>query len=180
MNCIVLDSDVVSSFAIVKRIDILISLFSKQLILLDFVRDELMRGPKYYHNIKKHIDNGEIIEKNISTSTDQDVLKEYSEITSDYLSVGKGEAIGMAYCYVHDCILASNNFKDIRKYCYEHKIQMLTVSRILYKAYNNNIINHESGVIVYDYMIQKGIKLPYISFNELINKLPLELKKEDF
>jgi len=179
MNCIVLDSDVVSSFVIVKRIDILISLFSKQLILLDFVKDELMRGPKYYHNIKKYIDNGEIIEINISTATDQDVLKEYSEITSDYFSIGKGEAIGMAYCYVHDCILASNNFKDIRKYCCKHKIQMLTVSRILYKAYNN-IIDYKNGVIIYDSMIQKGIKLPYISFKELISNVPLELKKENF
>jgi len=109
-----------------------------------------MRGPKYYHNIKEYIDNGEIIEINISTPTDQDVLKEYSEITSDYFSIGKGEAMGMVYCYVHDCILASNNFKDIRKYCYEHKIQMLTVSRLLYKAYNDNIINHESGEIGID------------------------------
>lgn len=54
-NKIVLDTDVISSFAWVERFDIIIELYSPNVIILDVVKCELIKVKHLFDRVNKYI-----------------------------------------------------------------------------------------------------------------------------
>ncbi|MCK4421334.1 hypothetical protein KAW48_06000 [candidate division WOR-3 bacterium] len=160
---IVLDTDMISSFAWVKRVDIIIKLYSPEIILLDVVETELSRVPHLLTQVREYIKSRDIdyIKMDIYSKEG----KEYARLTSEIWSVGDGEAAGMAYCRYNDCILGSNNFRDILNYCKKYNIKIKTTVDIMLEAFENNIIDKNEGDRIWKRMLSKRRKLPYKTFS---------------
>ncbi len=59
-NKIVLDTDVISSFAWVERFDIIVELYSTDIIILDVVKDELIKIKHLFNRVNKYIESEDI------------------------------------------------------------------------------------------------------------------------
>ena len=105
-NKIVLDTDVISSFAWVERFDIIIELYSPDVIILDVVKDELIKVKHLFNIVNKYIESEDIELIKLDINADEGL--EYGRLLKDIWTVGKGEAACMAYCRYHNCILGSN------------------------------------------------------------------------
>jgi predicted nucleic acid-binding protein len=175
-NKIVLDSDVISSFAWVERFDIVIKLYSPNIIVLDVVKDELIKVKHLFNKVKKYIESEDIELVNIDLNAEEGL--EYGHLLKYSWRIGKGEAACMAYCRYHNCILGSNNFADILNYCKEFGIKIKTTVGIMIEAYENKLIDFRIGSRMWKKMIEKRRKLPYKTFQEAIDNYR-EKREED-
>lgn len=166
-NKIVLDTDVISSFAWVERFDIIIELYSPNVIILDVVKDELIKVKHLFNRVSKYIESQDIELLEMDPYSDEGL--EYARFLKDLWSIGKGEAACMAYCRYHNCILGSNNFADILNYCKKFGIQIKTTVEIMIEAYENELIDFRIGSRMWKKMIEKRRKLPYKTFQEAID-----------
>lgn len=166
-NKIVLDTDVISSFAWVERFDIIIELYSPNIIILDVVKDELIKIRHLFNRVNKYIDSEDIEFIEIDPYSDEGL--EYFNLRDNLWTVGSGEAACMAYCRYHNCILGSNNFADILNYCNKFGIQIKTTVEIMLEAYESKLIDFRIGTRIWDKMIEKRRKLPYRTFQEAID-----------
>jgi len=166
-NKIVLDTDVISSFAWVERFDIIIELYSPNVIILDVVKDELIEVKHLFNRVNKYIESQDIELIEMDPYSDEGL--EYFRLRDELWTIGKGEASCMAYCRYHNCILGSNNFADILNYCKEFDIQIKTTVEIMLEAYENKLIDFRIGSRMWEKMIEKRRKLPYKTFQEAID-----------
>lgn len=166
-NKIVLDTDVISSFVWVERFDIIVDLYSPEIIILNVVKEELAKVSHIFNRVNKYIESGDV--QMVKIDPYSDVGLEYFHLLDDLWSVGKGEAACMAYCRYHNCILGSNNFTDILNYSHEFGIRIKTTVDIMIEAYENKLIDFRVGSRIWERMINKRRKLPYKTFLEALD-----------
>ena len=160
---VILDADFVSSFAWVNRLDILEDLYSKHMIILEEVLEELNRVPHLASRVELSISNGHIkCEAMFADSPEALQLAKFLEIGR----YGTGEASCMAYLTQHDGILGSNNLSDVKAFCIQNNKRLLTTADVMYQAYEKSIIGLEEADKVWGDMISKKRKLPALSFSE--------------
>ena len=165
---IILDSDFLSSFAWVNRLDILEGLYSKQMIILEEVLEELRRVPHLASKVELSIKNGHIrSEAMLADSPEAIQLAKFLE-SGRY---GTGEASCMAYLAQHDGILGSNNLSDIKAFCIQNKKQLLTTADVLRQAYKTGLINLDEADEIWAGMLSKQRKLPATSFTEYLSAI---------
>ncbi len=175
-NKIVLDTDVISSFAWVDRFDIVIKLYSPDIIILDVVKEELIKVRHLFDIVNKYIESEDIQFIKIDPYSEEGI--EYARLLKDLWSIGKGEAACMAYCRYHNCILGSSNFSDILDYCEKFNIRINTTVEIMIEAYKNELIDFRIGSRIWKKMIEKRRKLPYKTFQEAIDEFREKKEKK--
>ncbi len=164
---IILDSDFLSSFAWVNRMDILEGLYSKRMIVLEEVLEELKRVPHLASRVELSIRNGHISsEAMLANSPEALQLAKFLELGR----YGTGEASCMAYLTQHDGILGSNNLSDIKDFCIQNKKRLLTTAEVLHQAYKIGQINLDEADEIWAGMLSKKRKLPASSFTEYLSE----------
>ena len=160
---VILDADFVSSFAWVNSLNILEKLYSKRMIILEEVLEELNRVPHLASRVELSISNGHIkCEAMFADSPEALQLAELLE-TGRY---GTGEAACMAYLTQHDGILGSNNLSDVKAFCTQNNKRLLTTADVMYQAYEKSLISLEEADKIWTDMLSKRRKLPASSFSE--------------
>ncbi|TRZ52218.1 MAG: hypothetical protein D4S01_03315 [Dehalococcoidia bacterium] len=163
---IILDADFLSSFAWANRLDILEGLYSKRMIILEEVLEELNRVPHLASKVKLSIRNGHIKRESMYADSPEALqLGKFLE-TGRY---GTGEAACMAYLTQHDGILGSNNLSDVKEFCIQNKKRLLTTADVMYQAYETNLVGLEEADKIWSDMISKRRKLPALSFSEYMS-----------
>lgn len=165
---VILDADFLSSFAWVNRLDILEGLYSKRMIILEEVLEELSRVPHLASKVKLSIRNGHIkCEAMFADSPEAIQLAKFLE-TGRY---GTGEASCMAYLTQHDGILGSNNLSDVKAFCIQNNKRLLTTADVMYQAYEKGLINLDEADKIWTDMLSKRRKLPASSFSEYMSAI---------
>jgi predicted nucleic acid-binding protein len=163
---IILDSDLLSSFAWVDRLDILEGLYSKQMIVLEEVLEELRRVPHLASKVELSIEKGHIrSETMLADSPEALQLAKFLE-SGRY---GTGEASCMAYLTQHDGILGSNNLSDVKAFCIQNKRQLLTTADVLHHAHETGLTTLAEANEIWFGMLSKRRKLPASSFTEYLS-----------
>ena len=165
---LILDADFISSFAWVNRLDILESLYSKRMIILDEVLVELDRVPHLASKVNLSIRNGHIKHEEMFADSPEALQLGKLLETGRY---GSGEAACMAYLTQHDGILGSNNLSDVKAFCIQYNRQLLTTADVLYQAYETSLVGLEEADKIWNVMITKKRKLPTSSFSDYIASL---------
>lgn len=165
---VILDSDFLSSFAWVNRLDILESLYSRRMIVLEEVLEELRRVPHLASRVELSIRNGHIrSEAMLADSPEALQLAKFLE-SGRY---GTGEASCMAYLTQRDGILGSNNLSDVKAFCIQNKKRLLTTADVLHQAYKTGHINLDEADKTWADMLSKERKLPASSFTEYLSAI---------
>jgi predicted nucleic acid-binding protein len=165
---IILDSDLLSSFAWVKRLDILEKLYSKRMVVLEEVLEELQRVPHLASRVGQSIKNGHIISRAMFADSPEALQLAKLLESGRY---GTGEAACMAYLTQHDGILGSNNLSDVKAFCTQNKKQLLTTADVLHQAYRTGHINLNEANKTWTKMLSKKQKLPASSFSEYLSAI---------
>ena len=162
---LILDTDLLSSYAWVKRLDILERLYSGQMIILDEVMEELYRVSHLAASVQSCISNGSIRTLSLNAASPEALdLAIYSE-TGIY---GRGESACMAYLNHNPGTMGSNNLADIKRFCLDNDKQLVTTGDTLYQALNSKLITLDEGNRIWSQMLDKKRKLPTSSFSEFI------------
>ena len=165
---IILDADFLSSFAWVKRLDILEGLYSKRMVVLEEVLAELRRVPHLASRVELSIKSGHIrSEAMLADSPEALQLAQFLE-SGRY---GSGEASCMAYLTQRDGILGSNNLSDVKAFCNKNKKRLLTTADVLHQAYNIGEIDLNEADEIWAGMLAKKQKLPASSFTEYLSAI---------
>ena len=77
----------------------------------------------------------------------------------------------MAYAYCRGGIVASNNLKDVNRYCDERQIQLLTTADVLLQEYQEGRLRLEHVDLTWQHMVQKRNRLPTGTFTEYLKLL---------
>ena len=165
---LILDADLLSSFAWVDRLDILEKLFPQQMIVLDEVMDELRRVVHLSTRVQNCIDKGLI--KNVSMTADSPEALELGQIlnTGRY---GNGEAACMAYLKNNDGTMYSNNLSDVHTFCGANGKDLITTAMIMHHAVEKAVIDDAEAEIIWAKMIAKRRKLPASSYSAYLASL---------
>jgi len=165
---IVLDADFLSSFAWVKRLDILEGLYSGRMVVLEEVLEELRRVPHLASRVERSIKKGHMrSETMLADSPEAIQLAKFLE-SGIY---GTGEASCMAYLTQHDGILGSNNLSDVKAFCIKYGKRLLTTADVLCQAYETGLINLTKTDEIWTGMLSKQRKLPASSFTEYLSAI---------
>lgn len=162
---LVLDADFVSSFAWVDRLDILEGLYSKRMVLLDEVMNELERVPHIANRVQVLSNNGSI--KLVSIYADTPEALELGKLL-EAGKYGRGEAACMAYLKHNKGTMGSNNLSDVRMFCLTNNKRLLTTADVLYVAYEARLVGLEEADSIWIKMISKKRKLPAASFSDYL------------
>jgi len=158
---LVLDCDVLSSFAWANRLDILEQLYAKNMIVLEEVIDELSKIARIAKKVDSIIKRGSI--RLVSTPANAPEALELARLLKSG-RYGKGEAACLAYLKYNFGSLASNNLSDVKVVCSDKNICLLTVPGIINHAYETNVITEKEANEVWMEMIKKKRRLPTNSF----------------
>lgn len=165
---VILDADFISSFAWVNRLDVLEGLYSKRMIILEEVLEELSRVPHLASRVKLSISGGHIkCHAMLGDSPEALQLGKLLE-TGRY---GTGEAACMAYLTQHDGILGSNNLSDVKEFCIQNRKTLLTTADVMYQAYEAGHISLDEADKTWADMLSKKRKLPASSFSEYLSAI---------
>ena len=169
------DTDCISSFLWVDRIDILINLYPKRIVLSEQVLDELS-NPSISHLLSKVnqlLSQDEIRKAEMLVGTEE--FKLYYMLTKNpkcgQKRIGKGEASAIALAKVRKGMLASNNLKDIQYYIQLFHLRNLTTPIILHTALLKGLIDEPEGNTIWSQMIKKRRRLPTLTFTDYLNTL---------
>lgn len=166
------DTDCISSFLWVRRENIIINLFTGQIILPKQVYNELDHPsiPHISQRIKNMEQSNSILIKEIEI--DSEAYKIYHELAIQpppgILKIGKGEAAAIALAKVNNGILASNNLKDIIYYVKKYNLKYITTGDILVQALSKKLITEEEGNDIWLKMIARKRKLPTPTFSDYL------------
>jgi len=171
---IVFDTDCISSFLWIKRLDIVNALFPNQIIIPQSVYDELnkIKSPQYrfvFNDLYTQILKKNFKLKDIMIS-DQE-FHEYRKLISmkNPKRIGKGEAAAIVIARAHKGTLASNNLSDILPYVGTNKLPYIRTDNILYLSYERNYISIEKGNQIWNDM-KRYKRLPNCDFKEIVKR----------
>jgi hypothetical protein len=165
---LVLDTDFLSSFAWVDRIDILESLYADHMVLLDEVALEIARVSHLATRVQACVQRGSI--QAVSIVSDSPEALELARIL-DSGRYGRGESACMAYLMNNSGTMGSNNLADVKGFCIKNDKKLLCTGDCLCEALNQNIITLREGNVLWQRMIDKQRKLPTATLSDYIKSL---------
>ena len=162
---VVLDTDFLSSFAWVDRMDILESLYSKRMLILEEVIEELERVPYLAEQVRLSIAAGHITPQVMLAGSPEALQFARFHESGRY---GAGEAACMAYILYHGGVLASNNLSDVKAFCTRNGIPLLTTPDVLRRLYDEGRLSISEADELWGNMLARRRKLPASSFSEYL------------
>ena len=174
---VIFDSDCISSFLWVQRLDIIRHLFPKQIIVPRQVVDEIAKLKQFpktkfvFQILEADIENGEIKQKDIVVPSPEAL--EYAGLTSmtNPKSIGKGEAASIVLAKSLGGTLASNNLRDILPHVKNGQPPYICTDIILFQAHISGYITLEQGSAIWNEMKSKRRMLPPYDFAEVVRRL---------
>jgi len=164
---LVVDTDFLSSFAWVNRLDILERLFPAQMVLLEEVQIEISKVPHLAKQVENCIANGTILLTTMTADSPEAIdLAKYLE-DGKY---GRGEAACMAYLKYNPGTMGSNNLADVEQFCRDNNKRILCTGHCLYRALTLKIVTSGECEYLWQKMISKRRKLPTATFKEFTSK----------
>jgi predicted nucleic acid-binding protein len=174
---IVFDTDCISSFLWVKRLDVVKNLFPNQIIIPQTVYDELnkIQNPQYrflFNDLFAQVLNRSFKLENIMVS--DLAFNEYRKLISikNPKRIGKGEAAAIVIARIHKGTLASNNLSDILPYVGKNILPNICTDNILYLSYKKKYISIKEGNQVWNYM-KLYKRLPNCNFIEIVRRFEI-------
>lgn len=154
---VLLDSDVIRHFLRGGVFTILTRLFKDNLYLLDVVENELKRS----HSLRQRVENlhrFKLVKPLVFPTEDSVIVKEFLLLQGS--GMGDGESACLAVARHQDKVVASSNFKDIRKYCEKHSIQYIGTMDILTMALEEEMMSKTDCDAFIGAILAGGGKLP--------------------
>ena len=171
---VIFDTDCLSSFLWIRRIDIIKILFPNQIIIPQTVYDELniMRQYSRYRFVVEDL----AVEITANHVFLEDILipsnagDEYLRLIApnDIKQIGKGEAAAIVLAKLHNGTLASNNLRDILPHIMSGYPPYISTDTILYEYYQQGKITAKQGCEIWNAMKAKRRVLPKNDFYEVI------------
>lgn len=168
---VVFDTDCISSFLWVKRLDLPESLFPGQILIPRQVMAELenLKRFTYYAWVPK------LLESKIQTGdfglvdipAVNGMVKEYLALTR---RMGSGEAAALTLVRSVGGTVASNNCKDVQTYCEQNRLELIRTEEILCLAVVRGKITESEGNILWNDMKKTKRKLPGYDFSEALRR----------
>ncbi len=165
---LVLDTDFISSFAWIDRLDILEKMYANNMIVIDEVMFELRRVQHLYDRLGKCIARGSIKRHFVLAS---DPEAQYLAHMLDSGKYGTGESVCMAYLKYNQGTLGSNNLKDVKDFCVRNDIKLITTADVICEACNRDIVDDVEAETIWSQMLSKKRKLPAQSFSEYLSMI---------
>ncbi len=170
---IVFDTDCISSFLWIRRLDILQTLYAGSMLIPDIVEKELAfmkksRYPYVYLDLIQEVGHG---------TFQIYVMAALSEMATRYMKyingkgtkqIGKGEAAAIVIAEGLAGTLASNNLKDVYALSKSIPIPLMTSDDILYQYYREGHMNISDGDQIRMAMRAKRRQLPSYDFQKVI------------
>lgn len=170
---ILVDSDVISHFIKGERLNLLRELYQERLVILDVVRDELMRGPKQIRTVTENFISFHSVKVLPLPVDNVPCMMEFARLERNF---GQGESACMAFARFHESIIASSNLKDILAYCRKNRIQYLTTMDILLQALAEQVISEEEANAFIVRVKSQKSRLPVDTIEEYRKRLSLQKK----
>ncbi len=162
---ILLDTDFVSSFAWVDRLDIIEGLFPKRMVILEEVMEELDRVRHLADRVRFSIMRGHV--RRVEMQADSSEALEFVRLY-DSGRYGLGEAACMACALHRGGAVASNNLRDVKAFCARHGIPLFTTADVLVRACRDGRLGQEEAEVVWQKMLKRRSKLPKASFSDYL------------
>lgn len=168
------DNDCISAFLWIDDTSIVTKLYAKRIAIPKQVYNELSVCRGAAQVLKTRIDlmikNGDVI--CIDMDTDSAEYSLFSELavcsSNGERLIGRGEAACIALAKERNGILASNNFKDIKKYIERYNLKHTTTADIIVEAYDKNIISSEQAEQMWKDMRSKRRNIGAESFEDYL------------
>jgi len=165
---IVFDTDCISSFLWVRSIDLVVqamadcTLLVPSQVIAEF--GELMRLPDYRfvpQLMHDHIRRGHF--QTMDMLAADAVADEYFRLTQASRKprpLGPGEAAVLSYARLQDGTVASNNLRDVRAYCEQYHMGLITTADIMCHAVAQGIMTVAEGEDLWKGMKARRRRLP--------------------
>ena len=164
---IIIDADVISHFIANNALHYLPSIIApNNIIVLDFVYDEIARNPIRLSFLDCLIKNGSIRKVDFPENN-LEIKQEFAKIKRNNYLIGDGERACMAYARYNNNIIASSIFRDIATYCKENNIYYLGTLDILILAFKRGVFTENQC----DDFINKAIEYNKARFPKRITKI---------
>lgn len=163
---ILLDADVIRHFLNGGRIFDLPKIFPNQFVILDIVKDELIRSKSLKQSVENFLDYSKI--EIVSFPSKLEIIKEYAQLKQQF---GEGESACMAVARFEKKYIASSNLKDIKAYCKTYAIIYYTTMDLLCIAMEKKILTNEDCNEFIKKVKEKGSKLPCDTIEEFQQSL---------
>lgn len=165
------DTDCLSAFLWINDTNILHELYGGRIVLPEPVYQELSNPcvPHIKQRADVLIQNKDASVKSIDVGTEE--YKLYSELVcteKGKMSIGRGEAGGIALAKTYNGVLASNNYRDIAPYIEMYGLRHVDTGQILKEALGKGLITEEEGNDIWKRMLDKRRMLPAGSFTEYL------------
>lgn len=168
---IIYDTDCLSSFIIIDKMDILKELFDHIIIPRQVFKEFKQKKDRSFDKtLQKHVKSNFIIAKEIEVKTPES--ETYKQIKSGLFSKkcpGRGESAALTLAITYNGTLASNNTRDVIEIVDKFNINWITTGDILIEAYHKKIITEEEGNIIWKNMLYNGRYLTTETFTEYLN-----------
>lgn len=159
---LVLDTDFLSSFAWVDRLNILECLYSRQMIVLEEVMLEISKVEHLEIRVEKCLRSGSIRRCFVfANSAEALELARFIEAGK----YGRGESACMAYLMHNPGTMGSNNLSDVSMFCKNNNKMLLCTGDCLCDAVNYSVITLSEGDDIWQKM-KRWQKLPNDSLSE--------------
>ena len=168
---ILIDSDVIRHFIDGGKILEMHKIFPRRLVIIDVVKEELCRSKKIKPIVLNFISFCKIEE--VDLDDNYEALMEYAKLIK---TVGEGEAACMALAKVENKYIASSNLSDIKEYCIENGIKIITTMDFLYEALMNQLYTDEECDKFINDVLVKGNRLPTRSIAEYVKNFKMKKK----
>ena len=165
------DTDCLSSFLQINRIDLLKNEYSKIIISAE-VKEELFNKntpEKVKIRLKQLIQERYVEIKDLEFGSDE-FNQYYTFITDDGTKdVGKGELSVISLAIAKNGILASNNLKDVCYFVKKYNLEHVTTSKIIVDSYKNGYLTFDEANKIWG-ELRKNPKHPQMSFKDFYDK----------
>jgi len=145
--------------------DILESLYSRRMLMLEEVIEELERVPYLAERVRLSISAGHITPQVMLAGSAEALQFARFHESGRY---GAGEAACMAYILYHGGVLASNNLSDVKTFCTRNGIPLLTTPDVLRRMYDEGRLSISETDELWGKMLARRRKLPASSFSEYL------------
>ncbi|WP_461461452.1 nucleic acid-binding protein [Methanobrevibacter sp.] len=165
------DTDCLSSFLQINRIDLLKREYSKIIISVK-VKEELFNKntpEKVKNRLTSLIHEGYVEVKDLEFGTDEFDLY-YSFITDDKTEdIGKGELSVISLAISKNGILASNNLDDVCYFVKKYDLEHITTSKIIVTCYEKEYLTFDEAQKIWDKLLLNP-KHPQMTFKDFYDK----------
>lgn len=146
MKSLIFDTDILSTFGKIKRLDLLQELIPEiQFSIPTSVYNELLKAKDHGYDFVNYIFESEIIEVTI---LNLDEWNFFWKLRIEHTSLGAGELEGISICKYRNCILVTNDI-TAKNVCDQYGVQFIDLSMILKSLLEEKILtNNEIKALI--------------------------------